>query len=93
MVNPVAKKIQTAVKTVCSEAQDYSHIVNGRFKGGWTTRQYGQPKKGVHAIQMELAQSTYMSESAPWDYDQIKADETRQYLQTILQKLQSILDS
>ena len=32
-----------------------SHVVNGRFKGGWTTRHYGRPESGIHAIQMELA--------------------------------------
>ncbi|MGH8425122.1 MAG: N-formylglutamate amidohydrolase, partial [Pseudomonas fluorescens] len=36
--------------------------VNGRFKGGWTTRHYGRPDDGIHAIQMELAQRGYMAE-------------------------------
>ena len=31
------------------------HVVNGRFKGGWITRNYGRPADGVHAVQMELA--------------------------------------
>jgi len=45
-------------------------VLNGRFKGGWTTRHYGQPHLGVHAIQMEIAQRAYLtSESAPWSYD------------------------
>ncbi|HMO77464.1 MAG TPA: N-formylglutamate amidohydrolase, partial [Sphingopyxis sp.] len=42
-------------------------VVNGRFKGGWTTRHYGRPKQGVHAIQMELAQRGYMAEPAAPD--------------------------
>lgn len=47
------------------DAQDgYSHVVNGRFKGGYITRQYGQPDKGVHAVQLELAQRTYMDEES-----------------------------
>jgi N-formylglutamate deformylase len=37
-------------------------VLNGRFKGGWTTRHYGQPaENGFHAIQMELAQSTHLA--------------------------------
>jgi formiminoglutamase len=45
-------------------------VLNGRFKGGWTTRHYGQPDKGVHAIQMEIAQRAYLTaEHAPWAYD------------------------
>lgn len=39
-----------------------SHILNGRFRGGWTTRHYGQPDKGVHAIQMETAMRAYLDE-------------------------------
>lgn len=40
----------------------FEHVVNGRFKGGWTTRHYGQPEQGVHAIQMELACRSYMDD-------------------------------
>jgi formiminoglutamase len=39
-----------------------SHVVNGRFRGGWTTRHYGQPEQGVHAIQMEIAMRAYLRE-------------------------------
>ena len=39
-----------------------SHVLNGRFKGGWTTRHYGAPANGVHAIQMELAMRAYLDE-------------------------------
>ncbi|MDP6622740.1 MAG: N-formylglutamate amidohydrolase, partial [Alphaproteobacteria bacterium] len=59
-----------------------------RFKGGWTTRHYGQPAAGVHAIQMELAQSTYLtSEAAPWTYDTTKSDRLRNFLSEILNTL------
>ena len=40
----------------------YSKVVNGRFKGGYITRHYGEPEKGVHALQLELSQATYMNE-------------------------------
>ncbi len=42
----------------------YSHIVNGRFKGGYITRHYGRPEAGVDAVQLELAQYTYMDEDS-----------------------------
>lgn len=42
----------------------YSHVVNGRFKGGYITRHYGQPETGVEAVQLELAQYTYMDEDS-----------------------------
>lgn len=50
-----------AVEEICA-ASGFSHTVNGRFKGGWTTRHYGKPDTGVHAIQMELACRGYMDE-------------------------------
>ncbi|HEX5961002.1 MAG TPA: N-formylglutamate deformylase [Rhodanobacteraceae bacterium] len=40
----------------------YSHVVNGRFKGGYITRHYGRPETGIEAVQLELAQYTYMDE-------------------------------
>lgn len=65
----------------------YSHVVNGRFKGGWTTRHYGRPEEGLHAIQMELAQRTYMTEAPPWTYDRAKAERLRETLTDILTPL------
>lgn len=50
-----------AVEAACA-ASGFTHVVNGRFKGGWTTRRYGRPADGVHAIQMELACRGYMAE-------------------------------
>lgn len=73
---------------VLDAVKDQSHVLNGRFKGGWTTRHYGQPATGVHAIQMELAQSTHLAhETAPFDYDDAKARALRPTLQTILTRL------
>jgi N-formylglutamate deformylase len=53
--------ITAAVADVCARS-GFSHVINGRFKGGWTTRHYGQPDRGVNAIQMELAACGYMQE-------------------------------
>ncbi|NSX56151.1 N-formylglutamate deformylase [Parasulfitobacter algicola] len=72
-------------------ASDYTSVSNGRFKGGWTTRHYGQPNKGRHAIQLELAQSTYLTqENPPWTYDPTKADRLRNHLADILTTLTDI---
>ena len=58
-----APELETVVANICA-ASGKSHVVNGRFKGGWTTRHYGRPDDGIHAIQMELAQRGYMTEPA-----------------------------
>jgi formiminoglutamase len=50
-----------ALEAAC-DASPFSRVTNGRFKGGWTTRHYGRPEDGVHAIQMELACRGYMDD-------------------------------
>ena len=81
-------QISDIVEEECAAAAGYSHVVNGRFKGGWTTRNYGKPANGMHAIQMELAQSTHLhDENAGWAYDSAKADRLRPVLQRILTRL------
>jgi formiminoglutamase len=77
-------KIEATVESICAQDPKYTQVVNGRFKGGWTTRHYGQPSKGYHAIQMELAQCNYMLEKAPWEYDVKKAEVLRETLGNIL---------
>lgn len=79
--------IEAAVTDICTLAAGYNSVVNGRFKGGWTTRHYGRPSEGLHAIQMELAQSTYMLERPPWTYEPAKADGLRIHLTKILETL------
>ncbi len=80
--------IEAAVADICAGVDGYTSVINGRFKGGWTTRRYGQPGTGIHAIQMELAQSTYLTDEAtPWAYDEAKAARLRPILQQILTKL------
>ena len=84
-----APTITSAVAAACAQSPAYSHVVNGRFKGGWTTRHYGRPEAGVHAIQMELAQRRYLtSEVPPFAYADSRASELRQLLRTILAAVQ-----
>ncbi len=46
----------------------FGQVLNGRFKGGYITRHYGAPVHGIHALQLEMCQCLYMSETAPFDY-------------------------
>lgn len=83
-----APGIQQATNDICTSASDYTCAMNGRFKGGWTTRRYGRPPEGFHAIQMELAQSTYLkSEESPFEYDDVRAGRLRPILSDILHSL------
>lgn len=83
-------RIETAVRDIAAEAAGYTSIVNGRFRGGWTTRHYGVPTAGVHAIQMELAQEAYMIETAPWKYAESRAERLRRPLGDILRGLDEL---
>lgn len=49
-------------EAVVAASAGRSHILNGRFRGGWTTRHYGRPAEGVHTIQMEIAMRAYLDE-------------------------------
>ena len=50
------------------EHPGFTRVRDGRFKGGYITRAYGRPAEGVHAAQLELAQSAYMEERPPWGW-------------------------
>jgi formiminoglutamase len=68
-----------------AKTSSYATVLNGRFRGGWTTRHYGKPEAGVHAIQMEIAQNAYLdSEAPPWSFSQAKAGRLRPVLKSIL---------
>ncbi len=78
---------QSLTVQICRESEA-SVAVNGRFKGGWTTRHYGRPEIGVHAIQMELAQRAYLTDEAPpWAYSDSVAGSVRPALAKILHAL------
>lgn len=83
--------IETAVADTAASAPGFTSVLNGRFKGGWTTRHYGRPREGLHAIQMELAQITHLaSEFPPFAYDAVKAARLRPHLQSILLRIEEI---
>ena len=86
-----APAVEEAVVARSTAATEYSSVLNGRFTGGWTTRHYGRPDENRHAIQMELAQTAYLTEeNAPWDYDPQKAAQLRPVLSDILHALEDL---
>jgi N-formylglutamate deformylase len=81
--------VEAAVMGACVAARCYTSVLNGRFRGGWTTRHYGRPADGIHAIQLEIAQSTYLAtESEPFEYDARKASGLRLHLGGVLGALE-----
>jgi N-formylglutamate deformylase len=68
-----AAPLQSAAERVVANARGFSHVVNGRFKGGYVTRHYGVPARSVHALQLEVAQACYMDEAPPYRWDELRA--------------------
>jgi formiminoglutamase len=56
-----APELSDALREICA-ASGQPTVVDGRFKGGYITRHYGQPENGVHAVQLELAMRSYLDE-------------------------------
>jgi len=82
-----APALQQAVAAVFAAQGSYSHVVNGRFKGGYITRQYGQPTSGVHTVQLEMAWSAYMAEDMPCRWHAQRAAAVTPLLQRLVQTL------
>lgn len=78
---------QTIVEPIveCAEhASDYSVTLNGRFKGGYITRHYGDPQQGIHAIQLEINQNNYLVNSGQPEIHQEKTHQLSRLLQALL---------
>ena len=76
-------ELQAGLERVLGAQTDYDWVANGRFKGGYITRQYGDPEIGVQAVQLELSQRNYMDEDS-FAYDPAKAARLQPLLQALL---------
>ena len=70
-----------------AEHLGYTHAVNGRFKGGYITRSHGDPENGVHAVQLELSEITYMDEDPPFGFREDLAEQIRPVLSGLIQTM------
>jgi N-formylglutamate amidohydrolase len=68
-----APSLQAEAARVLAGAKGMTHVVNGRFRGGWITRRYGRPGEGMHALQLEVAERCYMDEAPPYPWDAARA--------------------
>ncbi|GDX06591.1 N-formylglutamate deformylase [Buttiauxella sp. A111] len=74
----------------CAASQkQFSWVANGRFKGGYITRAYGQPAQGIHAVQLELAQCNYMDEQAPFTWRSDRAEKLQPLLEQLIRSMLS----
>lgn len=82
-----APSLRAALQRVLAAQHRYSHVVDGRFKGGYITRHYGRPDAGVQAVQMEMVWSCYMQTEPPWAYDERRAAPARELLRALAQAM------
>ena len=78
-----APELAGELLAIAQGAPGFSAVLNGRFKGGHITRHYGQPTQGIHAVQLEMTQCSYMQEALPFDY----LPERAQRIQPTLRRL------
>ncbi|MFC6335633.1 N-formylglutamate deformylase [Pseudomonas sp. CCM 7891] len=76
---------QELLKHTQARLPDMPAVLNGRFKGGYITRTYGNPSQHVHAIQLELAQLSYMQEEPPYALDSKRVDRLKPVLSELLE--------
>lgn len=86
-----APSLRRALMDALDAQGHFTHVTDGRFRGGYITRRYGRPAERIHAAQMEMCFSTYMTEErAPWT---LAAPRVERDLKPVLRSLlQTMLD-
>ena len=84
-----APSLREAMNAVLAAQTRWTHVTDGRFKGGYITRQYGRPEQQVHAVQLEMCFSCYMQESPPWAWDAERAAAVQPVLRQLLDTARS----
>jgi len=82
-----APSLREQLAGVLASQDTYSHVVDGRFKGGYITRHYGRPDDGIHAIQLEMTWDCYMDETPPYAYRPDKAEQVQPLLRELLRTM------
>jgi N-formylglutamate deformylase len=59
---------------------------NTPFKGGQITRYFGEPKTGVHALQLEMAKIHYMNDDE-LTFNEARAEDVRKILRPVFEQL------
>ena len=79
-----APQLRAELAGVLARQTTFTQVVDGRFKGGYITRHYGQPAQGIHAVQMEMCFSTYMQEAPPFRLDPALTARLRPVLEQLI---------
>ena len=80
-----AATLRDALAAVLAAQADFSHVIDGRFKGGHITRHFGRPRNGIHAVQLEMCWRAYMDESKPYRWHPERAVRVTPLLRALVQ--------
>ena len=75
---------QARIEAALHAQTGYGWVLNGRFKGGFITRHYGDPANGIDAVQLEIAQRIYMNEET-FDYDETRAANAQRAIRALIE--------
>ena len=79
-----APALRDALAGVLAAQADYSHVLDGRFKGGHITRHFGKPQDGIHAVQLEMCWRAYMDELPPFRWHAERAASVTPLLRSLV---------
>jgi N-formylglutamate deformylase len=82
-----APSMRQALAALLEGQDEFSHVIDGRFKGGYITRHYGRPTEAVHAVQLEMCWRCYMAEASPYRLDGARVSRIEPLLRRMLQLL------
>jgi N-formylglutamate deformylase len=82
-----APSLRARIAELAEGFTDVTHVVDGRFKGGYITRHYGRPDDGIHAVQLEMTWDCYMDETPPFAYRPDKAAQVQPLLRELLRTM------
>lgn len=80
-----APELAQELLRIAQAALGYTAVLNGRFKGGHITRHYGEPARGIHAVQLEMTQCCYMQEALPFAYLPERAEQVQPHVRQMLE--------
>ena len=82
-----AAGLRETVAAVFAAQQDFSQVLDGRFKGGHITRHFGRPQEGLHAVQLEMCWRAYMDETPPYRWHEARVAQVTPLLRALVQAL------
>ena len=82
-----AASLRSQLAAVLAGQTQFSHVVDGRFKGGYITRHYGRPTEQVHALQLEMCWRCYLDEDRPQEWRADRAAKVAPLLQGLVQAM------